>query len=65
MADKQSTPPAAVRLSVEARRQIAHDIEFALEEGESIVDQSTLEALDLYSPDGWTVSLKAVPRADA
>jgi len=45
-------------LSVEARRQIASDIEFAMKEGQSLVDQSTLEALDLYSPDGWTVNLK-------
>lgn len=59
MADRSSTPPAAARLSVEARRQIASDIEFAMSEGHSSVDQSTLAALDLYSPDGWTVSLKA------
>lgn len=63
MADKSNTLQPAVRLSVEARRQIAHDIEVAMQEGESMVDQATLAALDLWSPDGWTVNLKAVPRA--
>ncbi len=45
-------------LSVEARRQIANDIEVARNETHSQVDDATLEALGLYSPDGWSVRLK-------
>jgi len=46
-------------LSIEARRQIANDIEAARAASQSLVDDTTLEALGLYSPDGWSIALKS------
>lgn len=54
-----------VELTVEQRRQIANDIEVARDEGLTNVDDATLDALGLWSPDGWAVNLKGESDADA